>query len=380
MPRRSRKKKSDISQWPPLTFVSSPLYQAAPILEQEMAATNPVTAKTVPVDDLTETVWVSPQFSQRAHRRLRSSTSMCRRVNSASKASGMQPAASLNKRSKFRPLRFLSEEITESPSPSACHPKHLEPVRLEPLLAQTGEENACTGEDATNVGSPHTGQHYQFSRKASEVDKENAEVHSSLTIGRNAGGEERVLRSGRSIGSASSCRERRNSLCENENVDMALLPGRLCVDTEDLNHAALAQQPVTPDSVDCVPCPTSFISTPSRAEITSNESCHDLNRSQTADPLELVVTTKTDSGNCLRSVNKSGSHECVTATCDNLTCKVRDSSHGCSWAATPPRIARDSKLVLALDTPLCDYGLSLRQRQLKYGLRETSHEPHAQPP
>ena len=59
MPRRSRRKKQDLPQWQPLTFVSSPLFQAAPILEQEMAATNPVTAKTVPVDDLTETVWVS---------------------------------------------------------------------------------------------------------------------------------------------------------------------------------------------------------------------------------------------------------------------------------------------------------------------------------
>ena len=59
MPGRRRKKKSELSQWPPLTFVSSPLYQPAPVLEQDMAVTNPVTAKTVPIDDLNEAVWVS---------------------------------------------------------------------------------------------------------------------------------------------------------------------------------------------------------------------------------------------------------------------------------------------------------------------------------
>ena len=282
---------------------------------------------------------------------------------------------SLSKRSKFRPLKFVCEETLGDASP--CGSKHLRPVCLETVLAQTREESCCSRDDAANVAAYHTAKHCEFSPTAFGINQENANEHSVLASRRKVE-EERVLRSGRSVNFGSFDYGKRKSLSEKEGVNAAFSTRTSCIDSDNLNSTALEQQQVTTDSIDCVPCPTSFISTPSRAEVVSNEPSLDLNQSQAGDPVGLQVSsTKTTSGKCL-SGNNSGSYDHVC--CHNLTSMDRISSEVNFWIATPPRSATNSKIVLALDTPQGDYGLSLRQRQLKYGLREDYHMPLTEPP
>ncbi|GFR68973.1 hypothetical protein ElyMa_002036300 [Elysia marginata] len=381
MPRRTRKKKSQSSQWPPLRFVSSPLFQPAPVLEQEMAATNPVTAKTVPIDDLTETVWVSPQFSQLGHRMLRSSLSVCRTANSASKGSRVH--STLNKRSKFKPLRFLCEE-TSSGETSVCDPKHLQPIRLETILQQAGGEK-CHVHEGSNAGqnSEMDIEHSNLPTKHVGINKENTDQHSaalSTPVRAN-----RVLRSGRCDSSGSICKTKRTThSSERINFCNVIETGAPYSKADYGNSTDSQQYQTTDDSLVNVPCPASFVATPSRVEFSADEQLLDMNEPQTDHPDRCLSSPSTADGK-----SSTLTHNCVNMPVpnkDDLACnnnvksRLGIFSNTNSWLKTPPGKERDFRVVLALDTPECDYGLRLRQRQLKYGLREGKQNMLTKPP
>lgn len=354
MPRKTRKKKSAASQWPPLTFVRSPLFQPAPIIEQETAVANPVTAKTVPIDDLTETSWVSPQFSPKGIRMLRSSLSTLRKMNSASKNSGTHSAAAAwSKRAKFKPLRFLCDEPSAG-GISVIGTKHLEPIRLETLLAQSEKNNCRLPEDPMCLQKDI---HLNDRARSLDSDKENSDKVSAFVTPERT---DRILRSGRRVSSSSPSPPKRKT--RSSEHEMAQ-PSDACV---PCGETAALQQHLTQDSLESVPCPASFIATPSRTDSINheqtpelNQPCIALNNGHLSSPLAPNA-----------KYSSSFSPIIPRKHANRLDSNLRTICHANFWLATPPRSCISSEIVLALDTPVCDYGLGLRQRQLKYDLTE----------
>ena len=277
---------------------------------------------------------------------------------------------SSDKRSKFKPLWFLHEERM-----SVSHSKNLEPLRLERVLAQTDVGDNSLDESTTNANG-------KLDLLATElrINEEDTQQHSTSATPERVEG--RVLRSRRSFTTNSSFSDtKRNDPSPQSGAnDAALQVKTLCHGTENMKSPALHRQ-----SSDYVPSPPHFLATPSRIGTSATEILFvDLRRTKIASEDKLPVSpSKMNKRKCVSDIhdhdNGSAQHEHAVHSPD-IDGNNRMSLHSKLSKATPPRCVIDSELVLALDTPVCDYGLSMRQRQLKYNLTREERSRFLQKP
>ncbi|CAL1542540.1 unnamed protein product [Lymnaea stagnalis] len=147
-----KRKASSSTQWPPLTFISSPDSQHPPVLTPDFAVDNPITAKSVFIEELSINAWVSPQFYQLRSQKNKSgvyavnSKTDTQLLNKSKRH--VNEADLLKKQNKYKQLKFL-KNINEINSPSSILPceKSIEnSFRLEKCSTRTTDETHLMNE------------------------------------------------------------------------------------------------------------------------------------------------------------------------------------------------------------------------------------------
>ncbi|GFO01291.1 hypothetical protein PoB_002779600 [Plakobranchus ocellatus] len=347
MPRGARKRKTGMSQWPPLTFVSSPVFQPAPVLEADAAAVNPVTAKTIPIDDLVETVWVSPQFPQIGQRVLRSSHATYQGSHSVR---GLTQLTLSSRKLRFKPLKFLDGTDACDRQPDNLL-KKAGAKRLDIACSRSNPNISHDARASAILKVSQTEEILTSSEAEQYTNKENLEQREGLP--------ERLLDEHRSP-NFSLRREHQVQERSYPNASHAAL----CCSSTCKNSNVLRDE-----NIHLKPCLSP--SSETKAKLCSISLQAKLSKSMSNFNSSHISERKNCSDSRLArniTVPLSQNVHCVPDALDDHD--AMSSSHKNVSSVTPPRVSSSSSLVLALDTPECDYGLSLRGRQLKYGLQD----------
>ncbi|XP_005109002.1 uncharacterized protein LOC101858132 [Aplysia californica] len=353
-----RKRRAVCSQRPPLIFLNSPTDEPAPLQSPDMAVENPLTAKTVPFD---ETIaWVSPQFrntepyycQQRGRRQLRQ--------NYASETFK-------TRKSKFVPLEFVHETY---PSPS---PRR-EGKSRNSCDGQGGKNNTSTVKtvasktlDCFFTRSSMNSVHPTRADPGKENSQEN--VQRSVVEGFSPPPPPPTVQD--NPGSTAKRNERVVHNCDvskSASDSLISVPTHVPLDDDGddgQKEKVVSQNDVSKSASESVERAVSMF-VPTHIPLVDDnddDDCGDEQNGQQSNQIQVR--------NCLSTETESEYNNVCDPARTGRPAMCGATLRRCTGTDSPPRCSQPD-LVLAVDTPKGEYGLSHRQRQLKYvkyGLR-----------
>ncbi|BFZ16146.1 hypothetical protein BsWGS_19185 [Bradybaena similaris] len=299
-----RKRKAVQSQLPPLLFVNSPDFQPVPVLTPDMAVDNPITARPVPVENLIDSTWVSPQFRNcrelsKCQNSRRNNHCVSHTLTHARLRTGEYGNNEDTRKLKFKPLIFFNDNNSYSKMPTVSF---------------------------TDVTS---------------IDMNNIVVHTPNIQHRHERDSENV----NPMGSCNAVIDSGVIKCHDRSQDIQATPTRsFHRDRTDIHKL------VKPNNLFSVGSLNSkkLKQFGEPGNLLGNvQIFEELNNSEMQE--ENILNTPSNGFSCLPSKNDSG-------LANQLPCLI---------SRTPPA-SKNNSMVLVVDTPECDYSLTFRQRQLKY--------------